>query len=292
MHTVENSRQRVTVMGLGAMGATLARVLLARGHEVTVWNRTAARAEPLVADGAVLAATPAAAGASSLIILCTIDKHSSEGVLLSAATACSLEGRVVVDLSTGSAAEASRLASRAEAMGGRYLDGGIMCYPRDIGGRDTMIVYSGSESGFQEHAETLAGLAGAQRYLGRDAASAPTVYLALWAFYFGALAAYAEGAALAGTAGMGLPAFEDLASTMLDKFRDGVANVTRRTVADDFRGDQATVDVHYEGQVIVRDACVCAGLPCEVTEAYLSYLRRAQQAGHGSEDIAALFRPA
>lgn len=45
----------VTVIGLGTMGSTLARLLLQNGYHVTVWNRTIAKADPLVQDGAVLA---------------------------------------------------------------------------------------------------------------------------------------------------------------------------------------------------------------------------------------------
>jgi len=51
----------VTVIGLGAMGAALASAFLKDGHSVTVWNRTRAKAEPLVKDGATL--VPSAASA-------------------------------------------------------------------------------------------------------------------------------------------------------------------------------------------------------------------------------------
>ena len=44
-----------TVIGLGQMGSTLARLLLGSGYRVTVWNRTRARAAPLVGEGAALA---------------------------------------------------------------------------------------------------------------------------------------------------------------------------------------------------------------------------------------------
>ncbi|MEV5876043.1 NAD(P)-dependent oxidoreductase [Streptomyces sp. NPDC052101] len=54
-------KQRIAFLGLGHMGAPMARRLLAAGHPLTVWNRTPARAEPLVAEGAALAASPAAA---------------------------------------------------------------------------------------------------------------------------------------------------------------------------------------------------------------------------------------
>src|SRR3954447_1888627 len=49
------SRQAVTVIGLGPMGRAMVDAFLDRGHAVTVWNRTASKAEELVARGAVLA---------------------------------------------------------------------------------------------------------------------------------------------------------------------------------------------------------------------------------------------
>ena len=61
----------VSVLGLGAMGAALARVLIEKGRSVTVWNRTTAKMGPLVSLGGEAAQTPAAAiNASPLIIVC------------------------------------------------------------------------------------------------------------------------------------------------------------------------------------------------------------------------------
>jgi 3-hydroxyisobutyrate dehydrogenase/2-hydroxy-3-oxopropionate reductase len=61
----------VSVLGMGAMGSRIARRLLDAGHEVVVWNRTPAKAEPLVAAGARSAATPAEAarGAEAVITM-------------------------------------------------------------------------------------------------------------------------------------------------------------------------------------------------------------------------------
>ncbi|MFI9101494.1 NAD(P)-dependent oxidoreductase [Streptomyces fildesensis] len=53
--------EKIAFLGLGHMGAVMARRLLAAGHPLTVWNRTASRAEPLVAAGARQASTPVAA---------------------------------------------------------------------------------------------------------------------------------------------------------------------------------------------------------------------------------------
>jgi HAD superfamily hydrolase (TIGR01450 family) len=65
---------RVAFIGLGAMGGRLARRLLDAGHDVTVWNRTRARAKELLDAGATLAATPAdAAGQSEVVITMVTD---------------------------------------------------------------------------------------------------------------------------------------------------------------------------------------------------------------------------
>jgi 3-hydroxyisobutyrate dehydrogenase-like beta-hydroxyacid dehydrogenase len=52
---------RIALLGLGKMGTPIARLLLKNGHQLTVWNRTAAAAEPLAAEGAQVAASAAEA---------------------------------------------------------------------------------------------------------------------------------------------------------------------------------------------------------------------------------------
>jgi 3-hydroxyisobutyrate dehydrogenase-like beta-hydroxyacid dehydrogenase len=56
---------KIAFLGLGQMGAPMARRLIAAGHQLTVWNRTADRANPLVAEGAAAAGSPAQAGAAA-----------------------------------------------------------------------------------------------------------------------------------------------------------------------------------------------------------------------------------
>lgn len=60
---------RVAFLGLGRMGSVLAGHLLEDGHELTVWNRTASRMEPLVARGAVAASSPTEAVAHAEVLV-------------------------------------------------------------------------------------------------------------------------------------------------------------------------------------------------------------------------------
>lgn len=96
-----------SVIGLGAMGSALARAFLRDGHCVTVWNRTSAKAEPLVRDGAVLAPSAAlAVGASPIVVVCVDNYEVTKTILGSNEVASSLSDRVLVQLSTGSPQEA------------------------------------------------------------------------------------------------------------------------------------------------------------------------------------------
>jgi 3-hydroxyisobutyrate dehydrogenase len=63
---------RVTVLGTGAMGAGVAQSLLREGHDVTVWNRSRERAEPLAGLGATVADDPGSAVAEAEVVLLTL----------------------------------------------------------------------------------------------------------------------------------------------------------------------------------------------------------------------------
>jgi len=73
---------KVGFIGLGSMGSAMARNLLKAGHEVTVYNRTRARAEELARAGAKLAATPAETASGEVVITMLADDHALEDVLL------------------------------------------------------------------------------------------------------------------------------------------------------------------------------------------------------------------
>lgn len=113
---------RVGVIGLGIMGAPMARNLVRAGHTVLVYGRTPAKVQALVADGATAAESPAAvARAVDAVVLSLPDGPDVEqvvtGVLEGAAT-----GLLVIDTSTIAPAIARRLAERCAAAGVQFLD--------------------------------------------------------------------------------------------------------------------------------------------------------------------------
>ena len=123
--------------------------LVRAGHQVTVWNRTASRSEPLSSMGAAVAGSPReVAERSTVVMICVSDTpdvvevtEGEAGVLAGLAP-----GSLVVDHSTISPSETRRLAGRAEEAGSGWLDAPVS------GGSEgaalgTLSIMVGGESG-------------------------------------------------------------------------------------------------------------------------------------------------
>ncbi|WP_081718469.1 NAD(P)-dependent oxidoreductase [Lutibaculum baratangense] len=115
---------RVAVLGIGLMGAPMARRLLAAGHEVTVWNRTRAKAEALAAEGARVADTPAEAVRGAAIVVTMLENGPIVGEVLFQQGAAEALDRdaIVVDMSSIQPSMARDHAKRLGELGARHLD--------------------------------------------------------------------------------------------------------------------------------------------------------------------------
>jgi len=115
----------VGFIGMGLMGRPMAANLLKAGYDLTLWNRTASRADALVALGANRAATPRdVAAASEVIFTIVSDPPALESVLWGEAGVFDglRRGSVLVDSSTVSPELARRAASAAALHGAEFLD--------------------------------------------------------------------------------------------------------------------------------------------------------------------------
>jgi 3-hydroxyisobutyrate dehydrogenase len=112
-------------IGLGIMGQGMARNILKAEYPLVVWNRTAAKTEPLVAEGATAAATPAAlAKQCDIIIVCVSDTPDVEQVLTGEDGAIHgvQAGSLVVDMSTISPQTTQAIAEQFRAKEVGMLD--------------------------------------------------------------------------------------------------------------------------------------------------------------------------
>lgn len=150
----------VAWIGTGVMGAPMASHLLAAGHELRVFTRSRARAETLLAAGAVWAASPAAA-AREADVVCTMVGHPAdvEQVYLAAdgvLAACDdKRTRVLIDFTTSTPSLAQRLAVAAKSCQATALDAPVS--GGDVGARAAtlVIMVGGDTATFEEQLPLL-----------------------------------------------------------------------------------------------------------------------------------------
>jgi 3-hydroxyisobutyrate dehydrogenase len=117
--------EKIGYIGLGIMGQGMARNLLKAGFTLSVWNRTASKAEALAAEGATAKATPAeVAAASDIILVCVSDTPDVEAVILgeNGVIHGAKAGSLVIDCSTISPQATTAIAEKLAAKGVQMLD--------------------------------------------------------------------------------------------------------------------------------------------------------------------------
>ena len=110
-------------IGLGRMGEAMVKRLLKGGHAVDVWNRTAAKAEPLKEYGATVAASKAALAGCEIVFTMVSTTDDLKQVLFEEGGLCfgAQKPKVVVDCSSISQEGSGEIRERLEAMGVAYL---------------------------------------------------------------------------------------------------------------------------------------------------------------------------
>jgi 3-hydroxyisobutyrate dehydrogenase-like beta-hydroxyacid dehydrogenase len=283
-----SSGRAVSVIGLGAMGSALARAFLTAGHRVTVWNRTAAKADPLRAAGARTAPSLVEAiGASDVIVICVLDYPTSAGLLGPREVGAALTGKTIVQLTTGTPADAREAERLAREIGAAYLDGAIMGYPRDIGRPECVILHSGAETIFNAVADLLGAL-GNNLYVGESVGAAATLDLALLSTYYAAMTGYLHGAALCAAEGVSLEGYLGGLDGILPIVGVSAKDYATRIADRRYAGDQATIDIHAAALRHIVRASRDAGI-APVAEATSAWFEKARAAGHGGAEMAALF---
>jgi 3-hydroxyisobutyrate dehydrogenase len=198
---------RIAFLGLGRMGAGMASRLLGAGHSVTVFNRTPARAEPLVRAGARLARSPReACEQADAVVAMTADDVSSRALWLGEHGALAAElapQALAIECSTLSHAWVTTLAQAARARGLRYVDAPVTGLPSAAAaGELTLLV--GAEPRDLEAARPLLDVL-ATRIFHFGPVGAGTIYkLVVNLIGSVQIASAAEGLALAERAGLDL----------------------------------------------------------------------------------------
>jgi len=205
--------ERVGFAGLGAMGAGIARRLADAGHAVTTWNRTPAKAQPLLDAGLGWADTPRELAAGSDLLFTMLTDSSAleataggdDGIL-----AGLRRGTVWADLSTIAPDVSVAMAGRARERGAAFMDCPVSGSPATLAAGQMSVMVGGDRAAFEHVESVLQSIGPKVTYIGPNGQAILTkvaINLALVV----SMTAFAEGVALVEKAGVDRAAVVDAA---------------------------------------------------------------------------------
>lgn len=279
-------------LGLGVMGAPMARNLLAAGHDVLAWNRSPEPLAELVEAGARSADGPAAVAAEADLVISIVSDDAALREVLGGpdgAIAAAPPGSLIIDMSTVSPALARELAAEAQARRVGFLDAPVS--GGDVGAREgTLSIMVGGSAADVERARPVFEVLGSRVTHVGDAGAgqvAKACNQVLVAVIFGGLA---EALVLGSKLGVDPAAILDAvgggmaANRIMEVRRD---NFLEHDFAPGFK-----VDLHHKDLEIALGASGEVDAPLPLTAEVQQMFRQLRAAGHGGEDDSALLRVA
>ena len=281
----------VTIIGLGPMGRAMATTLLTAGHPVTVWNRTPARGDELVAAGATRAATPGdAVAASDLVILSLTDYQAMYDILAPVAPDV-LAGRTLVNLSSDTPAASRSAAAWAADRQATFVTGGVMVPAPMVGTPDASVFYSGPAEAVERYEPVLA-LLGRPRYLGADPGLAQLFYQAFLDVFLTTLSSLLHATALITAGGARAADFVPDALAFIASIPEMIedpAELLRRLETGDHPGELSTVTMMGATADHILRTSESLGVDLELPKAVKAHYDRIRAAGRGRENWTALY---
>jgi 3-hydroxyisobutyrate dehydrogenase-like beta-hydroxyacid dehydrogenase len=277
----------MSVIGLGNMGAALASTLLRSGRSVTVWNRSAEKAAPLVEAGAAPASSPEEAIAASEATIVCIKTHKTTTELLKPLSG-QLSGKTILDLSTGGAEEAKELVGMLTAAGAQWHIGMINAYPSGIGKAETAILCAGPPEVWDRWGDAIRALGGASAHVGTEAAAIPGLFAAMFTARQGFMFGLIYGGAVCRKAGLPMEVFAEQVPVTLG-MAGNYADLFMRTVPTrDYDDPGATVAVYLAALEDVMATFEETGTPDALPRLMRDLTQRGVDEGYVGHELTSL----
>ncbi|MEF2967053.1 NAD(P)-dependent oxidoreductase [Paenibacillus sp. M1] len=282
--------KKIGFIGLGTMGAPMAANLLKQGYEVTVYNRTASKCEPLAALGAAVAATPreAASGADAVITMVSDDAsiaavyEGPDGLLAGLGA-----GAVVIDSSTVSPALVKRVAALVRERGGDFLDAPVTgSSPAAIDG--TLVFMVGGDAGTLAKAQGIFDCLGKKVLHMGENGSGAVAKLAHNTIVGINNLALAEGFAIA--AKSGLPADRFLELVQLGSAGSKAAELKGRKIIEHDFTNQFSLALMLKDLKLASSLTDGASIPSPMLNLAKSLFQAGQTEGFGDEDLSSVVK--
>lgn len=272
----------ITVIGLGPMGQAMVRGFRKAGHEVTVWNRTASRAEGL--DASVAPTVADALNASELVILSLTDYKAMYDIL----DGQPIKGKVIVNLSSDSPGKTREAAKWASEQGATFIDGGIMVPAEQVATDVAYVFYSGPEDAVRKYEPELSVI-GKVKYVGSAPGLGQLFYQAQLDIFLTTLAAYLHATALIEAAGVPVTEYHEFALENFATVNFVLEDALKNIQSGKHPGDLANVIMMGATADHIVAASNESGVDPALPYAVKSLYDRAIAKGHGRDSWTSLY---
>ncbi|MDW4904804.1 NAD(P)-dependent oxidoreductase [Streptomyces sp. ADMS] len=281
----------VAVLGTGIMGAAMARSLARSGHAVRVWNRTRAKAEPLAAESGVqVSGTPADAVRDADVVLTMLYDGDAVREVMGAAAPALRPGAAWVQSTTVGVDAIGELGLLASGLGLVFFDAPVLGTRQPAEAGQLLVLAAGPVEHRSAVAPVFDAVGARTVWTGEEGGAGSATRLKLVANTWVLAATNATGEVLALAQALGVDPrsfFDAIAGGPLDM---GYLRAKAGLILDD-RLTPASFSVSTAGKDarLIVEAGERNGVRLDVAAASAERFRRADEQGHGDEDMAAAY---
>jgi 3-hydroxyisobutyrate dehydrogenase-like beta-hydroxyacid dehydrogenase len=279
---------RIGFLGLGTMGEPIANDLRKAGHEVTVWNRTASKANHIVSKGGKLARTPRECAAGrDLVFTCLADEKALDSVLdgPDGVLAGLARGDVLVDMSTAGTRSAASVAARTQSVGASFVACPILG-SRIAAEQAQLVLIAGGPAAARERARPALHAVSARMFEIDDPVHAALLKLCVNTVGGAMMAGFGEALAL-GVAG-GLPVSRIVEVLQASSFHSPMFLMKGELVEKKDFAPRFAIALAEKDQRLAQEAAAENGTKLPINEAVRRLLSEAVESGRGGKDVAAV----
>lgn len=277
----------VALLGTGTMGAGMARNIARAGLAVRAWNRNPDRAEPLASDGVTVCRTAAEAVHGADVVVTVLWDADSVVSVLSHLKDALTPHAVLLQCTTVGVEGCERVDTVAEQLGLVHVDAPVLGTkgPAEQG---ALVVLASGPAEARPRVEPVLDAVGSRTMWVGEAGAGSRLKLAANAFVISLVAAIAQSLALARALGLDPELFlEAVGGGAMDA--PYVQLKGKAMLAGDFTPSFGLGGALKDADLIAA-AARSAGVPTELVDVLRGELRAVAGAGHGAEDLAALYR--
>jgi 3-hydroxyisobutyrate dehydrogenase-like beta-hydroxyacid dehydrogenase len=278
---------RVGFLGLGKMGKPMALRLIAAGHELSVWNRTEGRTEPLLREGAIAAGTPAEAelGADAVITM-LFDDAANEDVLFgpNGLVEALSPGALHISCSTISVALSERLTQEHARRGQQFVAAPVFGRPNVAEDGKLWAVVAGEETAIAKALPLLESFSRGISVVGSEPRQAHALKLGGNFLISAMIHSLSEGFVFAESQGIEPQVFLEAVNNAL--FQSPFYAAYGKVMLNPPKNPGATIGLGAKDNRLLREAAANRHTRLSLADTLAEVFAQAQQTGLGGEDWA------